>query len=106
MKVGEHIKAIPTPEVLYFVSQEKATYMQTREGRRFIIDFSLEQVETMVDPDRFFRISRQYIVSFEAVEDIVTYSSSRLKLILRHSDDTSILVSRERVADFQQWLDR
>lgn len=106
VKVGEHIKAIPTTEVLYFVSQEKATFMQTQGGRRFIIDYSLEQVEAMVDPDRFFRISRQYIVCFEAVADIITYSSSRLKLILQHSDDTSVLVSRERVADFRQWLDR
>ena len=106
VKVGEHIKAIPIMEVLYFVSREKATFMQTRAGRRFIIDYSLEQVEAMVDPDRFFRISRQYIISFEAVSDIITYSSSRLKLILQHSDDTSVLVSRERVADFRQWLDR
>ena len=106
VKVGEHIKAISTSEVLYFVSQEKTTYLQTQPGRRFIIDYSLEQVEAMIDPNRFFRISRRYIVSFESIADIITYSSSRLKLVLEHSDDSSVLVSRERVADFRQWLDR
>ena len=106
VKVGEHIKAIPTTDVLYFISQQKATFLQTQLGRRFVIDHSLDQVEAIVDPDRFFRISRQYIVSIEAIADIITYSSSRLKLILQHSDDPSVLVSRERVADFRRWLDR
>ena len=106
VKIGEHIKAILTTEILYFVSQEKATYLQTKLGRRFIIDYSLEQVEAVVDPHQFFRISRQYLVSFEAITDIITYSGSRLKLVLEHSDDTSVLVSRDRVANFRQWLDR
>ena len=111
VKVGEHIRPIPVAEVLYFTSQDKVTFMQTRtdqkaSGRRFIIDYSLDQVEAAVDPGRFFRISRQYIVSLEAVEDIITYSSSRLKLILRHCEDNQVLVSRERVATFRQWLDQ
>ena len=106
VKIGEHIKAISTDEILYFVSQEKATFAQTQSGRRFMVDYPLEQVEGLVDPGRFFRISRQYLVSIEAIRDIVTYSSSRLKLLLHHSEDTSILVSRERVTDFRQWLDQ
>ena len=111
IKVGEHIKTIPAADILYFVSQEKATYAQTQPeprspGRRFIVDYSLEQVEALVDPNVFFRISRRYIVSLAAIEDIITYSSSRLRLILRESDDTDVLVSRERVSDFRQWLDQ
>ena len=111
VKVGEHIRPISVAEVLYFMSQDKVTFMQTRTdqktaGRRFIIDYSLDQVEGAVDPNRFFRISRQYVVSLEAVEDIITYSSSHLKLILKHSEDNQVLVSRERVASFRQWLDQ
>ncbi len=111
VKVGEHIRPVPVAEVLYFTSQDKVTIMQTRldqkpSGRRFIIDYSLDQVEAAVDPNRFFRISRQYMVSLEAVEDIVVYSSSRLKLVLKHCDDRQVLVSRERVANFRQWLDQ
>ncbi len=111
VKVGEHIRPISVTEVLYFVSQDKVTFMQTQPnqktaGRRFIIDYSLDQVEATIDPNRFFRISRQYIVSLDAVEDIITYSSSRLKLVLRHCEDTQVLVSRERVSSFRQWLDQ
>ncbi len=111
VKVGEHIRPIPVAQVLYFTSQDKVTLMQTGtgqnpSGRRFIIDYSLDQVEAAVDPGRFFRISRQYMVSLEAVEDIVVYSSSRLKLALKHCDDRQVLVSRERVASFRQWLNQ
>lgn len=111
VKVGEHIRPVPVAEVLYFMSQDKVTFMQTRpdqksSGRRFIIDYSLDQVAEAVDPSRFFRISRQYMVSLEAIEDIVVYSSNRLKLVLKHCDDQQVLVSRERVASFRQWLDQ
>ncbi|MEM9833493.1 MAG: LytTR family DNA-binding domain-containing protein [Bacteroidota bacterium] len=106
VKVGEHLSAIPTEEILYFYSQAKATYLQTFQGKHYIIDYSLEQVEEMINPIHFFRINRKYLVSFPAIEDIVTYSSSRLKLHLKHSNDNDVLVSRDRVADFKQWLDR
>ncbi len=106
VKVGEHIKAIPTEEILYFFSQAKVTYLQTLEGKYYIIDFSLDQVEQMVDPIQFFRISRKYMVRFSAIDDIITYSSSRLKLHLKHSKDSDVLVSRDRVSTFKAWLDQ
>ena len=106
VKVGEHIKAIPVEDILYFLSQEKMTYAQTQEGRRYIIDYSLDQVESLVDPQVFFRISRQWMVRFAAIEDVIAYSGSRLKLKLKHSSDNNVLVSRERVAAFRQWLDQ
>nr|WKN38829.1 LytTR family DNA-binding domain-containing protein [Tunicatimonas sp. TK19036] len=106
VKIGEHIKAIPTEDVLYFFSQEKMTYLQTQAGKHFIIDYPLDQLEEVVNPAAFFRISRKYIVRLSAIDDIITYSSSRLKLKLKHSDDSDVLVSRDRVTDFKQWLDQ
>ena len=106
VKIGEHIHTLPVTDTAYFFSQEKATYLQTQEKNRFIIDYTLEQVEQLVDPQRFFRINRKYLVSLEAVKDIVTYSNSRLRLILNHSDDMDAIVSRDKVNDFKKWLDR
>lgn len=106
VKIGEHIHTIATADTAYFFSQEKATYLQTLEKNRFIIDYTLEQLEQLVDPDRFFRINRKYLVSLEAVKDIVTYSNSRLRLILKHTDDMDAIVSRDKVQDFKRWLDR
>ncbi|KYG72359.1 LytR/AlgR family response regulator transcription factor [Roseivirga echinicomitans] len=106
VKIGEHIHTIPTAETAYFFSQEKATYLQTTEKNRYIIDYTMEQVEQLVDPQKFFRINRKYLVSLEAVKDIITYSNSRLRLILIHSDETDAIVSRDKVQDFKKWLDR
>lgn len=106
VKIGEHIHTIPTTDTAYFFSQEKATFLQTMEKNRFIIDYTLEQIEQLIDPDKFFRINRKYLVSLEAVKDIVTYSNSRLRLILKHSDDMDAIVSRDKVQAFKKWLDR
>lgn len=106
VKIGEHIKTIVTTDAGYFFSQEKATYLQTLEKNRYIIDYTLEQVEQLVDPEKFFRINRKYLVSLEAIKDIVTYSNSRLRLILKHDDSMDAIVSREKVQDFKKWLDR
>lgn len=106
VKIGEHLKTIAIEDILYFFSQEKATFCYTREGRNVILDFTLEQIQEMVDADRFFRINRKYLICEEAFTDIVTYLNSRLKLTLKGSDDKDIVVSRERVQDFKMWLDR
>lgn len=106
VKVGEHIRAVDVKDIHYFCSREKMTYMYTNEGKHYIIDYSLDQLENSLNPKVFFRISRKYIVSLQAITDIITYSSSRLRLILRQSDDKDILVSRERVAGFKAWLDQ
>ena len=106
VKIGEHIRTLPVAETAYFFSQEKATYLQTIEKNRFIIDYTLEQVEQLIDPEKFFRINRKYLVSLEAVKDIVTYSNSRLRLILNHSDEMDAIVSRDKVQEFRKWLDK
>lgn len=106
VKIGEHIHTIPIADTAYFFSQEKATFLQTKEKNRYIIDYTVEQVEQLVDPNKFFRINRKYLVSLEAVKDIITYSNSRLRLILIHSDETDAIVSRDKVQDFKKWLDR
>lgn len=106
IKVGDHIRSVEVKSVDYFVSQEKATFLQTREGKRFIVDFTLDQVEALVDPSVFFRINRKYLVSFEAITDIIAWSNSRLRLVLRNCDDREVVVAREKVNAFKEWLDR
>ncbi len=106
IKVGEHLKSIEVNDILYFFSFEKATFAKISDGRRHILDFTLEQLEEVLNPQLFFRINRKYIVSAESIQDMVSYSNSRLKLVLKGSDDSDIIVSRERVQEFKDWLDR
>ncbi len=105
IKIGEKIKSIATEHILYFFSREKATYLMTNEGKKYLIDYAVEQLEDLTDSQKYFRINRKYLIAVNAIEDIVSYSNSRLKTKLRHSDEHDIIVSRERVQEFKRWLD-
>jgi DNA-binding LytR/AlgR family response regulator len=106
VKTGLHIRSIPVEEILFFNSLEKACYLTLTGGKTQLLDYTLEQLETLVDPARFYRINRQYIVSMSAIEDIISLSHSRLQLRLRNCSDKDVLVSREKTQDFKHWLDR
>jgi DNA-binding LytR/AlgR family response regulator len=105
IRIGERIKSIGVDEIQAFCSLDNATYLITNEGRKFIIDYSLDFVETLVDPERFFRVSRKFIISIHACQDIIVWSNSRLKINLSGFEDPMIIVSRERVQQFKIWLD-
>lgn len=106
IKVGEHLKSVEVSEILFFFSMEKATFCQTKEGRKNILDFTLDQLEEILDPTRFFRINRKHIVAADSIQDMISYTNSRLKLVLKTSDDNDVIVARERVQEFKDWLDR
>ena len=106
VRAGEHIKTIPVEQVTYFYSMEKATFLNTAENKEYDIDYTLEELDGLLNPELFFRINRKYIVSMGAIRDIINFTNSRLKLRLVNSSDNEIIVSREKVADFKNWLDR
>lgn len=104
VKVGEKINSIATEEIIAFYSLQKSTFVLTNKGRKYIVDYSLEQVQGMLDPKRFFRINRKYIIAIEACKNILAYTNSRLRIQLDALKDEQIIVSRERVQDFKAWL--
>jgi DNA-binding LytR/AlgR family response regulator len=106
VKSGLHIRSVAVEEILYFSSLDRANYATLQSGKTMLFDHTLEQLEGLVDPSKFFRVNRKYLVSVEAIADIITYSNYRLKLVLKHSNDQEVLVSREKMTDFRNWLDR
>ncbi len=106
VKVGEHLRSIEVSEIHFFYSLEKTTFAHTTDGRKHILDFTLDQLEAILDPDKYFRINRKYIVSVASIRDMVSHTNSRLKLLLKASDDDDIIVARERVQEFKDWLDK
>lgn len=106
IKVGEHIKSVPVSNILYFYSMEKATFLHTDDDHNYVIDYSLEQLESLLDPELFFKINRKYIITINAITDIISYSNSRLKTELKHNTDMDAIVAREKVGKFKEWLDR
>ena len=105
VKVGDKIKTIPVEEIMVFYSQ-KASFILTADKRTYCIDYALDQLEPMLDPETYFRINRKYIVSIHACTNILAWSNSRLRLKIEGTDDPDIIVARERVQEFKNWLDR
>jgi len=105
VKVGQRLSSVPAEQVEYFFHENRLVWLMTTEGRKHPLDYSLEQLEGMLDPKRFFRINRKFIMSYESITEVVVFSNSRLKLSLQHEAKSSepVIVSRERVADFKLW---
>ncbi|MDP2338491.1 MAG: LytTR family DNA-binding domain-containing protein [Bacteroidota bacterium] len=106
IKVGDKIKSIPVEEILAFYSQEKASFIRTTDGHTYCIDYALDLLEPMLNPEIYFRINRKYIVSIDACTNILAWTNSRLRLKIDGIDDSDIIVARERVVKFKNWLDR
>tara|TARA_R110002072_G_scaffold216077_1_gene373184 strand:+ start:124783 stop:125556 length:774 start_codon:yes stop_codon:yes gene_type:complete len=106
VRFGEKIQSIPTEDISFFNSEERVTFLQTKEGKKYVLESTLEQTEAQVNPANFFRLNRKYLSSLEAIEGIFSYSNSRLKVTLENCSDPDILISREKVSDFKEWLDQ
>ncbi|MEO6686061.1 MAG: LytTR family DNA-binding domain-containing protein [Dyadobacter sp.] len=104
VKIGERIQTIAIDEIGIFYSEDKVTFLMTKQGKKFIIDYTLDEVENLLDPELFFRLNRKYISSVGAIKGAFTYSNSRLKIQLENSSDNDILISREKMAAFKSWL--
>ena len=103
---GDRIRFISEADACYFRSEHEATFLSTPDGRRHLYPQTLEQLEQVLDPARFFRISRQFIVSLASLGEIHRHFNGRLKLTLQPAPaDDEVFVSRQRVPDFMKWID-
>ncbi len=104
VKIGQHLKVISTDEIECFFSENKGTYIHTFDNRNYLIDSTLEVLEQELEAKDFFRISRKFIISIKAIKEIVVYSNSRLRVILPTFKAEEVIVSREKVTNFKNWI--
>ncbi len=104
VKVGTQLKSIAVADVLAFYSKEKANYIFTSDKRSYVLESSLDFIETELNPEHFFRINRGFILSLAAANNIVAYSNSRLKITINGLEDELIIVARDRTKAFKSWL--
>jgi len=104
--LGEHLQSVQTSDIAYFYSIEKSTFLKTNSGKSYSLDLSLDKLEELLSPKGFFRINRQYLISFGSINKISMLSKSRIKLILEPVSTDEILISTARTHDFKVWLDR
>ena len=104
VKVGDHLRSIPVDEITLFYADGRVVYILTRQGREYIVDFKMEELEEVLDPEHFFRINRTFNLHIKGVKDVIIHSSSRLKVVLHQSFDKDLIVSRDRVNPFKLWF--
>ena len=104
VRVGQHIKLVPVDEIECIYSENKGTYIATAEGRSYLLDTTLELLEEELQPELFFRVSRKFYVNINSIKDIISYTNSRLQIKLNKFNEQEIIVSRERVKEFKDWL--
>ena len=105
VKVGQHLKLINIDDIECFYSENKGTYLHTKEGRNYLLDTTLEQLADDLEPTQFFRINRKFFVNINAIKDMVSYTNSRLQIKLDSYNEQDVIVARERVKEFKTWLE-
>ena len=104
VKLGEHIRSVTTDHIALFYADGRIVYLITSDHKKFVIDFKLEELENLLDPKDFFRVNRSCILNINAIEDVLVYSNSRLKITPTVQIDKEIIVSREKVPLFKAWF--
>lgn len=105
IKIGDNIRLVPTDEILYFQSQHKMTYLTTEGGKRYPVQYTLQELGDLVDQRQFFRINRGVLLRDRAIQGVAMITNSRLKVKVPFVEE-DFIVSRERCQEFKDWLDR
>jgi DNA-binding LytR/AlgR family response regulator len=105
-KIGQKIFFIDANDVSSFVADNKIVTLRSKDGSKYLVEHTLEQLESLLNPATFFRLNRSTIINISVVELVKPYINNRLKVMLKNgSKSEEIIVSRERVADFRKWAD-
>lgn len=107
IKIGDKYRSVPAGEISHFHINERSVFLSDLQGKDYGIDYSLEQLQTMLDARKFFRINRECIVNIDSIALMYSYSSSRLQLTLKNIEKSDLfVVSREKVGEFKKWIDK
>lgn len=104
VSIGSRLMTVEIDDIQYFYSAEKITFLVTKEAHRYPIDFSLDKLALLLNPNHFYRINRQTIVKLSAIENIHVYSKGRIKLDLSPAMKEEVFVSLDKVVEFKEWL--
>jgi DNA-binding LytR/AlgR family response regulator len=104
--IGSKVKVVNTEDIAYFFSQDKNTFIQTRKNQTMGIDYSLDALEKMIDPERFFRANRKYLVHMESIEHIQILSKSKIEVALIPPVEEEVIISFKRSREFKTWLNK
>ncbi|TMM58691.1 response regulator transcription factor [Maribacter algarum] len=105
VKVGNQFKSFNVEDIAFFKSHEGLIFLYTHLGQSYPVEYTIDQLENILNPVQFFRINRKFMVSVQSVTEIHSYFNSRLLLKLIPKEKEQVIVSRERTTNFKRWLD-
>jgi DNA-binding LytR/AlgR family response regulator len=106
VQFADKLKAIEVGNVAYFMAMEKSVFLVTSDGHRYAIDYTIEKLESMLNPQHFYRINRKFVINFSAIKGMYAYSKSRVKIDLCPDAQTEVIVSSDRSSGFKEWLNQ
>jgi two-component system, LytTR family, response regulator LytT len=104
VKYMQKLISVEVDRIAYFYSDDRLSFFKTFDDKKYVIDYTIDEIENMLDPDQFFRINRAFLVSVKSIDQIHDYFGNRLKLNLKPNIDKEALVSREKVSQFKDWM--
>lgn len=105
-KIGQRLFFIQTENIAFFRADNKIVFLIDKEGTRYVVDYTLERLEQLLDPRQFFRVNRSYLINHSSIKHIKSYFSNRLRLIMDGATpEDEIILSRDRVSEFKTWAD-
>lgn len=103
VRIGSNLKTLEVENIACLYSKNKSTYLFMNH-REYPIEPTLTELESQLNPKDFFRISRNALVNLKYIDNIISYSGNRYQLQIKGVDE-ELIVSRERVNDFKNWLE-
>jgi DNA-binding LytR/AlgR family response regulator len=104
VKQAQKLVSIDVSDIAYFYSDGRLNFFKTSDNKKYVVDYTMDELEDMLDPDKYFRTSRSFYVSVNCIDQIHDYFGNRLLLHLSPAVDKEVLVSREKVMDFKKWM--
>ena len=104
VKLGQKLVSVEVEEIAYFFSDGRLNFFKTFDNKKYVVDYTMDELNNMLDPEKFFRISRSFYISVGSVAQIHDYFGNRLMLQLKPETEKEAIVSREKVSEFKTWL--
>lgn len=104
VKQGQKLITVEASDIAFMYAEDRVNFIKNKNGQKFIIDYTLDELETQLDPAIFFRLNRQFIAQVKSIESVHPYFNGKLKIHLKPAVEEEVLVSREKASDFKAWM--
>jgi DNA-binding LytR/AlgR family response regulator len=101
---GPEMLSIDIGKIAYFYFEDGVSFMATKNKKKYLMYESLDSISTKLDPEKFYRVNRQFLVSIDSIASAQSYFNGKIKVILKQGNDKVVIVSKDKAAEFKKWM--